>query len=94
MNFEANRAASVVANARPSAAELTLGPIRGSRKAYASPDGRPDIRVPFREVVLSDPDEPPVRLYDASGPYTDATATIDLDTGLAALRCAWIAARG
>ncbi|MBW7924681.1 MAG: phosphomethylpyrimidine synthase ThiC [Burkholderiaceae bacterium] len=94
MNFEANRAASVVANARPSAAELTLGPIRGSRKAYASPDGRPDIRVPFREVVLSDPDEPPVRLYDASGPYTDATATIDLDTGLAPLRCAWLAARG
>jgi phosphomethylpyrimidine synthase len=51
-------------------AAVTTGPIQGSRKIYASPKGRPDIRVPLREIVLSDPAEPPVRVYDPSGPYT------------------------
>ena len=50
---------------------VTTGPIQGSRKVYASPSGRPDIRVPFREIALSDPIEPPVRVYDPSGPYTE-----------------------
>ncbi len=47
---------------------VTTGPVTGSRKAYASPAGRPDIRVPYREIVLSDPKEEPVRVYDPSGP--------------------------
>jgi len=73
---------------------VTTGPIAGGRKVYASPKGRPDIRAPFREIALSDPNEPPARVYDASGPFTDPDARIDLAAGLAPVREAWIAARG
>ncbi|WP_201842435.1 phosphomethylpyrimidine synthase ThiC [Microvirga zambiensis] len=72
---------------------VTTGPIQGSRKAYAAPESRPDIRVPFREIVLTDPNEAPVRVYDPSGPYTEAAATIDLGKGLPLVREPWIAAR-
>jgi phosphomethylpyrimidine synthase len=49
----------------------------------------------MREVAL-DPSakEPPVRIYDASGPYTDASATIDIAAGLPPLRTPWVEARG
>ena len=73
---------------------VTTGPIMGSRKAYASPADRPDIRVPFREIVLTDPAEPTVRVYDPSGPYTETDAGIDLAAGLASVREPWIAGRG
>ncbi len=74
--------------------DVTTGPIAGSRKVYASPNGRPDMRVPFREIALSDPKEPPVRVYDPSGPYTESAARIDLARGLPPVRESWIAARG
>ncbi len=50
--------------------EVTTGPLPGSRKIYHRALGREDILVPFREIAL-DPsaNEPPVRVYDASGPY-------------------------
>src|SRR5271157_1535719 len=73
---------------------VTTGPIIGSGKVYAAPDGHPDIRVPFREIGLSDPGEPPVRVYDPSGPYTESAAPIDLAGGLPPMREAWIEARG
>ena len=73
---------------------VTTGPIEGSRKIYAAPDGHPDIRVPFREIALSDPNEPAVRVYDPSGPYTESAAPIDLAAGLPPVRETWIAARG
>jgi phosphomethylpyrimidine synthase len=73
---------------------VTTGPIQGSRKVYASPAGRPDIRVPLREIALSDPLEPPVRVYDPSGPYTEADAVIDLAAGAPLVREAWISSRG
>ncbi|RVU21798.1 phosphomethylpyrimidine synthase ThiC [Methylobacterium oryzihabitans] len=73
---------------------VTTGPVAGSSKVYASPNGRPDIRVPFREIALSDPAEAPVRVYDPSGPYTDREARIDLAAGLPQVRAPWIAARG
>src|SRR5215472_8767267 len=72
---------------------VTTGPIAGSRKVYAALDGRADIRVPFREIALSDPGEAAVRVYDPSGPYTESSATIDLAAGLKAVREAWIEAR-
>ncbi len=79
--------------ARPS--EVTTGPIIGSHKIYSSPKGRPDIRVPFREIVL-DPSarEEPYRAYDCSGPYTDTGAAIDLEAGLPPIRAEWLAKRG
>jgi len=73
---------------------VTTGPIRGSRKVYAEAKERPGIRIPFREIVLSDPNEAPVRVYDPSGPYTESDFTPDLTAGLPALREPWIAARG
>ena len=49
----------------------------------------------MREIALEPSSgEPPVRVYDTSGPYTDPDARIDLATGLPALRAAWIADRG
>jgi phosphomethylpyrimidine synthase len=73
---------------------VTTGPIAGSRKVYAAPRARPDIRVPFREIALSDPNEPAVRVYDPSGPYTEGMGPIDLAGGLAPVREAWVDARG
>ena len=76
-------------------AQVTTGPIIGSHKIYTSPEGHPDIRVPFREIPL-DPsaNEPPFRVYDTSGPYTDTGVTIDLEAGLPSVRGQWIAKRG
>ena len=74
---------------------VTTGPVTGSRKAYAAPASCPELRVPFREIVLAaSANEPPVRLYDPSGPYTENDARIDLKAGLAPVRENWIAARG
>lgn len=70
-----------------------------SRKVYIE-GSRPDIRVPFREISLSDTPSmfgaeknPPVMVYDTSGPYTDPNVSIDIRNGLPALRAAWIAER-
>jgi phosphomethylpyrimidine synthase len=72
---------------------VTTGPLQGSRKVYAAPKSHPDIKVPFREIVLTDPNEPALRVYDASGPYTEVDARIDLAKGLPRVRDAWIARR-
>ncbi len=70
-----------------------------SRKIYVE-GSRPDIRVPFREISLSDTPSafgaeknPPVVVYDTSGPYTDPAVNIDIRNGLPALRAGWIAER-
>ena len=72
--------------------KVTTGPLSGSRKIYASPDGHADLRVPLREIALSG--EEPFRVYDTSGPYTDPDAGIDVKRGLPPLRKPWIEARG
>jgi phosphomethylpyrimidine synthase len=71
----------------------------GSRKAYIE-GPRSGIRVPVREIPLSSssgpsgPEEnPPLRVYDTSGPYTDPNATIDIRSGLPALRRQWVLGR-
>jgi phosphomethylpyrimidine synthase len=61
-------------------------------KVYVA-GSRHDIRVPAREVRLGG-GEPPLRLYDSSGPYTDPEAHTDLKQGLPPLRLAWILGRG
>ena len=65
--------------------KVTTGPISASTKVYTSPEGHPDVRVPFREIALSEgAAEKSFRVYDPSGPYTDAHATIDVEKGLPA----------
>jgi phosphomethylpyrimidine synthase len=74
---------------------VTTGPLPGSRKIHVAGTLHPHIRVAMREIAL-DPsaNEPPLRVYDASGPYTDPTAQIDIAAGLPPLRTPWIEARG
>ncbi len=76
------------------APKVTTGPISGSAKVYTSPPSRDDLRVPFREIALTDPGEPRFRVYDPSGVYTDTAAVIDVETGLPRHREAWVTARG
>jgi len=73
---------------------VTTGPIIGSRKIYVAAPEHPEMRVPFREVVLTTDAEPPVRLYDPSGPYTETDVKIDLNAGLVQPRRAWLDQRG
>ncbi|MCH8347855.1 MAG: phosphomethylpyrimidine synthase ThiC, partial [Proteobacteria bacterium] len=73
---------------------VTTGPIEGSRKIYVE-GSRPGIRVPMKEIVLNEAaQEPPLTLYDTSGPYTDPGAVIDIDKGLRPIRTGWIEERG
>jgi phosphomethylpyrimidine synthase len=72
---------------------VSTGPIGRSHKIHVAPPSHPDMRVPLRELRLDDPNEPPVRLYDTSGPYGEDAPEIDLARGLAPRREAWIARR-
>ncbi len=74
---------------------VTTGPLPSSRKIFATPDAAPDIRVPLREIILSEgAGEPNLPVYDTSGPYTDPTVTIDVNAGLSRNRLAWVKERG
>ena len=95
---------SLTVDAADLTSRITRTPFPGSRKIYIE-GSRPDIRVPFREVTLTDTlvaegsetrreANPPLRLFDSSGVYTDPTSPIDITRGLSALRAAWIAERG
>jgi phosphomethylpyrimidine synthase len=86
-------------NETASVDEGATKPFAKSRKVYVE-GSRPDIRVPFREISLSDTPSafgaeknPPVVVYDTSGPYTDPTVSIDIRNGLPALRAKWIEER-
>jgi len=75
---------------------LTREPLPGSSKVYVE-GAQPGVRVPMREVRLTPTrreggveENPPVSIYDTSGPYTDPAVEIDLVRGLAPLREAWI----
>ncbi len=74
---------------------IPTGERPGSRKVYAPGVTFPDLRVPFREVAVHpSANEPPLTIYDPSGPYTDPAASIDIKQGLARPRDAWVLARG
>jgi len=86
-------------NADAKVDEAATKPFAKSRKIYVE-GSRPDIQVPFREISLSDTPSsfggdtnPPVVVYDTSGPYTDPNVEIDIRNGLPALRAQWIAER-
>jgi phosphomethylpyrimidine synthase len=79
--------------------EAAIQPLPNSRKIYIE-GSRPDIRVPMREISQSDTPasfgaekNPPIYVYDTSGPYTDPNVKIDVRSGLAAMRAGWIAER-
>src|ERR1700730_3139305 len=75
--------------------KVTTGPIAGSRKVHVTPDAAPDLLVPVREIVLTEAaGEPPIPVYDPSGPYTDDKVAIDVDAGLKRTRIEWVRERG
>jgi phosphomethylpyrimidine synthase len=76
--------------------EAAIQPLPNSRKIYVQ-GSRPDIRVPMREISQSDTPasmgaekNPPVFVYDTSGPYSDPAVKIDIRSGLTPLRAGWI----
>jgi len=80
--------------------DAAVQPLPRSRKIYVE-GSRPDLRVPMREISQSDTPasfgaekNPPIYVYNTSGPYTDPAVKIDIRAGLAPLRAQWIAARG
>ncbi len=80
--------------------EAAIQPLPNSRKVYVQ-GSRPDIQVPMREISQSDTpasfgaeQNPPIFVYDCSGPYTDPKARIDIRSGLSPLRAKWIEERG
>ena len=77
----------------------TLEPFPASKKVYVK-GSKPDIKVPMREVVQTPTQtkegeeiNPPILIYDTSGPYTDPNSEIDLSKGLVPLRTNWIEKR-
>ncbi|NBC20967.1 MAG: phosphomethylpyrimidine synthase ThiC [Alphaproteobacteria bacterium] len=82
----------------PSAFEtpkVTTGPLPASRKVYTHPEADPSLAVPRREIDLHpSADEPPVPVYDTSGPYSDPGYTVDVGKGLPRHRTAWVLERG
>jgi phosphomethylpyrimidine synthase len=79
--------------------EAAVKPLPNSRKIYVQ-GSRPDIRVPMREISQTpthtsagEETNPPIYVYDCSGPYTDPAVKIDIRSGLAEMRAAWIAER-
>jgi len=79
----------------PQIPEVTTGPLPASRKVHVAGQLHPALRVAMREIDLHPTaNEPPVRVYDTSGPYTDPAHAADIRRGLPELRRAWIEARG
>ncbi|RMH65126.1 MAG: phosphomethylpyrimidine synthase ThiC [Bacteroidetes bacterium] len=81
------------------AAEMTR-PLPGSSRVYVT-GSRPDLRVPMRKVEqaataasFGAETNPPIYLYDTSGPYTDPAIEVDVREGIARIREAWIEERG
>jgi phosphomethylpyrimidine synthase len=74
---------------------VTTGPLPSSRKIFVTADEAPDVRVPLREIILSEgAGEPNLPVYDTSGPYTDSDVVIDVNKGLSRSRTAWVLERG
>ncbi|AVX03595.1 phosphomethylpyrimidine synthase [Maritalea myrionectae] len=75
--------------------KITEDQLPASHKIYVESERFDDVRVPMREIsVHPTAGEPPLPVYDSSGPYTDPNFTADIQTGLPQLRRKWIEARG
>jgi phosphomethylpyrimidine synthase len=95
-----NALPSDLARAAQELSEAVTRPISGSRKIHVQ-GSRPDLRVALREIcqeqtptLFGGETNPPIVVYDTSGPYTDPDYQVDLAAGLPPLRAAWIAERG
>ncbi|WP_281301751.1 MULTISPECIES: phosphomethylpyrimidine synthase ThiC [unclassified Iodidimonas] len=74
---------------------VTTGPLPASKRIYIAGEQHPDIRVPLRQIDLHpSAKEPPVVVYDTSGPFTDPAQYVDIESGVPRLRDPWIRARG
>ena len=74
---------------------VTTGALPASTKTYTHPKSAPDLCVPHRAIALHpSANEVDVPVYDTSGPYSDPSVTIDLESGLARPRTAWVLERG
>ncbi|OGX06763.1 MAG: phosphomethylpyrimidine synthase ThiC [Omnitrophica WOR_2 bacterium GWA2_47_8] len=93
---------SSVNQTAPDQKDLTIKPFPGSTKIYQDGKIFQDIRVPFREIKLADTvgmnnkktANPPVRLYDTAGSYTDPAIEINIEKGLKPLRLPWVLSHG
>ncbi len=75
--------------------KVTTGALPASRKIYSQPEAAPDLRVPLREIALdASSGEPPLPVYDTTGPYTDPAVAIDVEKGLPRTRIEWVKERG
>ncbi|MBC9798488.1 phosphomethylpyrimidine synthase ThiC [Sinomicrobium weinanense] len=86
----------------PGTQAITRAPLPNSKKIYVPGTLYPDIRVPMREITLSDTKNsltgaseknPPVTIYDTSGPFTDPEIDIEVEKGIPPVRSQWIASR-
>src|SRR5258705_1723019 len=74
---------------------VTTGPLPSSRKIFVTPDEAPDVRVPLREIMLSEgAGEPNLWVYAPSAPSPDPAVPIDVNRGLPRNRTAWVLERG
>ncbi|NEW90028.1 phosphomethylpyrimidine synthase ThiC [Rhodopseudomonas sp. WA056] len=86
---------NIRSNPETTRAAVTTGALPSSRKIYANPTAAPDLRVPLREIILSEgAGEPNLPVYDTSGPYTDPNVIIDVNKGLPRPRTEWVKERG
>src|SRR6187431_1480339 len=75
--------------------KVTTGSLPASCKVYSRPEAAPELRVPIREISLdASSGEPPLPVYDTTGPYTDPDVTIDVERGLPRTRIEWVKERG
>ncbi|MBV9906728.1 MAG: phosphomethylpyrimidine synthase ThiC [Hyphomicrobiales bacterium] len=75
--------------------QVTTGGFPSSRKVYVAGRRYGDLRIAMREIDLEESaKEPPLRVYDTSGPYSAESTAIDIAKGLAELRRAWVMGRG
>ncbi len=88
-----------IAKTQTLSAEVTR-PFPNSKKIYVQ-GSREDIRVGMREIECADTPtnagvetNPPITVYDTSGPYTDPQVSVDLLKGIPDVRSHWIEERG
>ncbi|RAP37777.1 phosphomethylpyrimidine synthase ThiC [Candidatus Marinamargulisbacteria bacterium SCGC AAA071-K20] len=84
----------------PSEANIQYDPLPSSKKRYQAGTIHPNLKVPFRDIILSPTEfegksieNAPLSVYDCSGPYTDPDASINIEEGLAQHRLDWVLSR-